>query len=102
VGRLYIRKKYLGIKGNVYELLWDILAFLLGKSKNLKKELINSSFPTGIVKEEGRDKRKFRIFGTENCPFPLKIFIFSVIISFISNSSTFWSSRAPKICRFFF
>jgi hypothetical protein len=60
VGRLRIRGKYLGIKGNAHELLWDISAFLLGESKSLKKELVDLSLTAGTVKEIDRGEGEFR------------------------------------------
>jgi hypothetical protein len=62
---------------------------------------VDSSFPTGTVKEEDRDEKKFRAFKARSYLSFSKIFIPSIIISSISNFSTFWSSRAPKV-RYFF
>jgi hypothetical protein len=51
VGRLRIRKKYLRIKEDTYELLCNILTFLLKKSRNV-----------GLIKKKDRNEREFRAF----------------------------------------
>jgi hypothetical protein len=79
VGRLCTREKYLRIKEDAHELLWGISAFLLGKSKSLRKGLVDLS-PVKIVKEEGRGEREFRVPEAGNCLFDNISFISSLRI----------------------
>jgi len=51
MGGLYTRRKYLKIKGDAYELFYNILTFLLKESKN-----------AGLIKEKNRGEKEFRVF----------------------------------------